>query len=366
MPRKISVRDAAIQQLSPALGSETVVTVAALGLEALAAVVSVAVVVVTVLVAAAGFCVGFVEGSAAGSPVAGSVPGADGTSPGTSGPAVSPAGAVASTGSIVTCAATDPSASTTPPAPKAPPAGATKRADASDPPRQATPPSAPDASSQDAWTVSCPPATPPAAPLGRHTPKAHALPGARTRGDNAPSAANGKTVRDHAGHPRIRDAVAVGPRLNLAAVHRERPRHVDPALRARGHQRPGTVERQIAPHLHAATRDVHVGRARLDNSVLPGQRHHQVAVGADGLARVAVKLQMVGIGPSPSGARHARLVVRGARDEQALRARGIRRPAQQNAKAGHGSKQDVATAGVERGSKHNRSDLRKSQWKLHQ
>ena len=66
MPRKISVRDAEVQQLSPALGSETVVAVAALGLEALAAVVSVTVGVVTVLVAAAGFCVGFVEGSAAG------------------------------------------------------------------------------------------------------------------------------------------------------------------------------------------------------------------------------------------------------------------------------------------------------------
>lgn len=44
-----------------------------------------------------------------GSPVAGSVPGADGPSPGTSGPPVSPADAVVSTGSIVTCAATDPS-----------------------------------------------------------------------------------------------------------------------------------------------------------------------------------------------------------------------------------------------------------------
>ena len=147
----------------------------------------------------------------------------------------------------------------------------------------------------------------------------------------APTAANGKTVRDHAGRPRIRDAGAIGPRVNLTAFHRERPRHVDPALRARGHQRPGAAERQIAPHLHAATRDVHVGRARLDNSVLPGQRYHQVAVGADGLARVAVKLQMAGIGPDPPGARHARLVVRGARNERAVRARGIRRPAQQNA-----------------------------------
>ena len=62
----------------------------------------------------------------------------------------------------------------------------------------------------------------------------------------------------------------------------------------------------------------------------PG-RHHQVAVGADGLARVTVKLQMVGIGPSPSGTRCARLVVRRARNDEALRTRGIRRPAQQNA-----------------------------------
>lgn len=63
MPRKISVRDAEIQQLSPALGSEEVAAVA-LRLEALTAVVLATVVVVTVLVAAAGFCVGFVEGSA--------------------------------------------------------------------------------------------------------------------------------------------------------------------------------------------------------------------------------------------------------------------------------------------------------------
>lgn len=47
MPRKISVRGAEVQQLSPALGSETVVAVAALGLEAFPAVVSVAVVVDT-------------------------------------------------------------------------------------------------------------------------------------------------------------------------------------------------------------------------------------------------------------------------------------------------------------------------------
>lgn len=80
----------AIQQLSPALGSESVVAVAVLGLEALAAVVLVTVVVVTVLVAAAGLSVGFVDGSVAGSPVAGTVLGADGPSPGKSGLPVSP------------------------------------------------------------------------------------------------------------------------------------------------------------------------------------------------------------------------------------------------------------------------------------
>ena len=70
---------------------------------------------------------------------------------------------------------------------------------------------------------------------------------------------------------------------------------------------------------------------RLRHGVLPGKRQHQVALGADGLARVAIKLQMAGIGPDPAGARHARLAVRRARDKQALRARGTRRPAQQNA-----------------------------------
>lgn len=48
MPSKKSVRDAAIQQLSPALGSEAFVAEAALGLETLAAVVLVTAVVVTV------------------------------------------------------------------------------------------------------------------------------------------------------------------------------------------------------------------------------------------------------------------------------------------------------------------------------
>lgn len=106
---------------------------------------------------------------------------------------------------------------------------------------------------------------------------------------------------------------------------------MDPALRARRRQGSGAAKRQVAPHLHAAQRDVRIGRMRLRHGVLPGKRQHQVALGADGLARVAVKLQAVGIGPGPPGARSARLIVRGARNEQAIRARGIRRPAQQNA-----------------------------------
>ena len=106
---------------------------------------------------------------------------------------------------------------------------------------------------------------------------------------------------------------------------------MDPALRARRRQGPGAAKRQVAPHLHAAQRDVRIGRMRLRHGVLPGKRQHEVSLSADGLARVAVKLQLVGIGPGPARARHARFVVRRARDDVALRARGIRRPAQQNA-----------------------------------
>lgn len=61
VPSRNSVRDTAIQFVSLVLGSDKEVLVAALGLEALAAVVLVTVVVVTVLVAAAGFSVGFVD-----------------------------------------------------------------------------------------------------------------------------------------------------------------------------------------------------------------------------------------------------------------------------------------------------------------
>ena len=143
--------------------------------------------------------------------------------------------------------------------------------------------------------------------------------------------AHGHVACDHAGDRLVRNIGPVRPGIEGAAVHHERLRNVDPALRARRRQGPGTAKRQVAPHLHAAQRDVRIGRMRLRHGVLPGKRQHQVALGADGLARVAVKLQVVGIGPGPAGARHARLAVRRALDDEALRARGIRRPAQQNA-----------------------------------
>lgn len=67
---------------------------------------------------------------------------------------------------------------------------------------------------------------------------------------------------------------------------------MDPALRPLGHKRPGAEKRQTAPHFHAAQRDVRIGRMRLPHGVLPGKRQQQVALGADGDARVAVKLQV--------------------------------------------------------------------------
>lgn len=103
MPRRKSVIDAAIQQLSPVLGSATVVAVAALGLGTLATVVLVTVVVV-LFFAAAGFSVGFAVGPVVGSPAAGlaSVGDLSTLSPGTSRLSVSPAGGVATSGSIAT------------------------------------------------------------------------------------------------------------------------------------------------------------------------------------------------------------------------------------------------------------------------
>ena len=172
VPSRKSITEAAIQLLSPVLGSDDVVAVAGLGLVVLAIVVLVTVVVVLVVVAA-GFSAGFAVGPVVGSPAAGPASAGDLSAPssGTSPPSASPAGGVDTSGSIVTCGATTPAASTTPQAPKTPPTGATNRADTSDPPVHATPPSAPVASSHDASTESRQPAAPAPRPKScRYTP----------------------------------------------------------------------------------------------------------------------------------------------------------------------------------------------------
>lgn len=97
MPRRKSVIDAAIKQLSPVLGSEAVVVVAALGLAAL--VTEVLVTVVVVVVAAAGLTSGRAAVPEPDSPAAGSALEAGSPlSPGTSRASVSPAGVVAPSG----------------------------------------------------------------------------------------------------------------------------------------------------------------------------------------------------------------------------------------------------------------------------
>ena len=118
MPRRKSVIDAVIQQLSPVLGSTTVVAVADLDLDGVDTVALVTVFVV-LFFAAAGFSAGFAVGPVVGCPAAGLASAGDLStlSPGTSRPSVSPAGGVATSGSTTTCGATAPAASNTPPAP---------------------------------------------------------------------------------------------------------------------------------------------------------------------------------------------------------------------------------------------------------
>lgn len=171
-PSRNNDKDAAIQLLSPVLGSAEVVAVAALGLVVLATVVLVTVFVVLV-VAAAGFSAGFAVGPVVGSPAAGLASAGDlsALSPGTSTPSVSPAGGVATSGSITTCCATAPEASNTQLAPKVPPAGVTNYANTSDPLVHATPLSAPIASSHETSMESRQPAVPSPRPASyRHTP----------------------------------------------------------------------------------------------------------------------------------------------------------------------------------------------------
>lgn len=115
VPSRKSATEAAIQLLSPVLGSDDVVAVAGLGLAVLATVV-LATVVVDLVVAAAGFSEGFAVGPVVGSPAVGlaSVGDFSALSPGTSRPSVSPVGGVATSGSTTTCGATTPAESTTP------------------------------------------------------------------------------------------------------------------------------------------------------------------------------------------------------------------------------------------------------------
>ena len=211
---------AIIQLLSLVFGSAAVVLVADLGLDGVDALVMVTVVLVPVVVVVFNVeAAGFTAGSAPGCAAAGSVKPAGSPVPptGTSFPSVSPAGVVAPSGSINTCAA------------------------------------------------------------GR----CHKL-------------------REHKRSARARDS-AIG-------TDRIKPRDID------GKSAAG---RAIAKTCVLQTHTINA--------------HAHSGAGADGCAREVVKLQMVGIGPDPARARHARLVVRRARDDEALRARGIRRPAQQNA-----------------------------------
>ena len=173
-PSRNNIESATIQLLSLVFGSAAVVLVADLGLDGVDALVIVTVVLVAVVVVVFNVeAAGFTAGSAPGCPAAGSVEptGSPVPPPGTSFPSVSPSGAVAPSGSITTCAAVSSPTSATPPAPKAPPACITNRADTSDPPKQATPPSAPAAASHEASTESRQPAAPSPRPAScRHTP----------------------------------------------------------------------------------------------------------------------------------------------------------------------------------------------------
>lgn len=106
VPSRKSATEAAIQLLSPVLGSTTVVAVADLDLDGVDTVVLVTV-VVDLVVAAAGFSEGFAVGPVVGSAAAGLVSAGDLSAPppGTSTPSVSPAGGVATSGSTTTCGA---------------------------------------------------------------------------------------------------------------------------------------------------------------------------------------------------------------------------------------------------------------------
>lgn len=134
-----------------------------------------------------------------------------------------------------------------------------------------------------------------------HAIKVQARIGSRARGNNTPASTYGQAACGNASNWLVKNACPVGPGIDRAAVHHKRLGHMDPALRTRRRERAGADKRKVTPHLHAAHGNVRIGHMRLDHGVLPHKCYHQVAVGADGLARIAGKLQMVGFGPSPPG-----------------------------------------------------------------
>ena len=111
--------------------------------------------------------------------------------------------------------------------------------------------------------------------------------GARARSKHASAAAHGQASRGDAGYGLANNAGPVRAGVDRAAVHHQRLGHMDPALRTRRRERARTAKRKAAPYLHAAHGNVCIGHARLDHGVLADERHHQVAIGADGLARIA-------------------------------------------------------------------------------
>ena len=66
---------------------------------------------------------------------------------------------------------------------------------------------------------------------------------------------------------------------------------------------------------------------------------HKVTFGANGLIRITNEFQMTGNDPYPANARNVWLAARNVAYKHALRVRGKRRPAQQNARTGHSNRQ---------------------------
>lgn len=66
---------------------------------------------------------------------------------------------------------------------------------------------------------------------------------------------------------------------------------------------------------------------------------HKFTFSANGLIRITIEFQMTGIDLHPANARNTWLAARNVAYKHALRVRGKRRPAQQNARTGHSNRQ---------------------------